>query len=114
MNERRSLLGMLVAGTCAALGLWTTPAPAGASEELTPQARAVVQALFPDAAVIGVQRETEGGVSYFEVDVRRGDERIEIEVTAEGAVGEIETRVALADVPQAARAGILSLCGTAE
>jgi hypothetical protein len=76
-------------------------------DELTPAAATTVKALFPAATVMGVGQESEQGVSYFEVAVRDGDRRVELEVTADGAVGEIESVWSIADVPQAARDQIL-------
>jgi hypothetical protein len=81
----------------------------GEPDDLTPEALAAVQELFPTASIVGIGREREHGVRYYEVAVRDGDERIEIEVTADGTVGEIESMVAISDVPAAVRSGIESL-----
>ena len=82
---------------------------AAKSAELTPAAAAAVNGLYPGAIVTGVEQEREDGVLYFEVAVRLGGEAIEIEVTPEGGIGEIETRVAMADLPKDVRDGISRL-----
>jgi hypothetical protein len=77
--------------------------------ELTPAAAAAVNQLYPGAIVSGVEQGREEGVRYFEVAVRVGGEVIEIEVTPDGGIGEIETRVAMADLPRDVRDGISRL-----
>ena len=92
-------------GALLILGAWTLGAAGG---KLPPQAKAAVRALYPAAELLEVHRERERGVSYYEVVVRQQDDRIEIEVAPDGAVGEIETRVAIADAPEAVRNAILA------
>ena len=50
---------------------------------------------FPDAIVVGFVMEREPGVRYYEVNLRRGEDRIEVEVAPDGNIGEIESRVVL-------------------
>jgi hypothetical protein len=82
---------------------------AGDAGDLTPEAVAAVKALYPNADIIGVGREREHGVLYYEVAIRDADQRIEIEVTADGAVGEVEMEVPMSDLPRAVQEGISSL-----
>jgi hypothetical protein len=103
----------------AVVGVWTfitvlcvlaTPdVRAGESAELTPAARAAVEKLYPTGSIVGVGHEREHGVRYYEVAVRDGEERIEVEVTEDGVIGEIESPIELMDVPVAARVEILRL-----
>ena len=63
---------------------------AGDSEELTPAAAAAVEELFPGATSLDVEQEREDGVRFYEVELRDGDETIEIEITAEGRLLTVE------------------------
>lgn len=102
---------VLLVGALGTLSVFADPIMVNAREaqaaELTVAAASAVKKLFPRALleVVGVERE--GGVQYYEVAVREGTQRLEIEVTADGAIGEIETEVTSADLPQAARDGML-------
>ena len=84
---------------------------AGGYDGLPPEAAAAVQALFPDATLVAIGQEREYGVFYYEVALRTGEATIELEVTTDGVVGEVETEVALADVPPPAQAEIARLTG---
>jgi hypothetical protein len=81
------------------------------AERLTAEAEAAVRELFPDALVLEVGHESEQGVRYFEVALRNGDETIEMEVTADGSVGEVETNIEIGDVPQLVRDEIRRVTG---
>jgi hypothetical protein len=111
MSVKRGVL--LLVGAAALLALpspFTGPAVrAGQTGDLTPEAVAAVKALYPHADVVAVGREREQGVLYYEVAIRDGGQRIEIEVTADGAIGETETEVALSDLPRTVQDGISSL-----
>ncbi len=100
----------LLAGTWGLLSLFAAragePQPA-----LTPQAETALRNLFPAAQILAVATERERGVRYYEVALRQGQGNIEIEVAPDGSVGEIETRVAPAEVPRAAMEGILQATG---
>lgn len=87
------------------------PGVAGGAGALTPEAAAAVQRLFPAGSIVGLGHEREGGVLFYEVVVRDGGETVEIEVTPSGAVGEIETEVALADLPPSVREKIVAVTG---
>jgi hypothetical protein len=83
--------------------------PAGGAKELTPAATAAVKGRFPTGSIVAVNQEREQGVRYFEVALKDGERRVEIEVTAEGTIGEIESAVAIEDVPELAREAIRTL-----
>ena len=55
---------------------------------------------FPGATVVGFVMEREPGVRYYEVNLRRGEDRIEVEVARDGSIGEIESKVALEGLPE--------------
>ncbi|MHC4808603.1 MAG: hypothetical protein ACYTBX_20400 [Planctomycetota bacterium] len=66
---------------------------------------------FPGATVVGFVMEREPGVRYYEVNLRRGEDRIEVEVAPDGSIGEIESRVALEGLPEAHQARIREAVG---
>ncbi len=87
-------------------------AVAGSSAELAqiaPRASAAVAQIFPGAAVLGYGEETEGDVAFYEVKVEFGDRQAQVEVTADGRVGEIESVVPAEGLPQPVRATLTRL-----
>jgi hypothetical protein len=76
-------------------------ARADGSDPLPAAAATAVERLFPAASVIEVGQEREHGVLLYEVLVRDGDKNVEVEVTPDGSIAEVETAVAVADLPQA-------------
>jgi hypothetical protein len=109
MKSRRNLSSLAGALTLVVLicGLPITDALDEEFDELTTAAAAAVKKSFPTATIMGVGQEREQGVLYYEVVLRDRGERVEVEVTPDGAIGEIESVVSIADVPQAAREQIL-------
>jgi len=111
MTRKRGV-GLLVGACALGAGIWVCAIQglaAGGPKELTPAASAAVKGRFPAGSIVAVSQEREGGVRYFEVAVQDGPRRVEIEVTAEGTIGEIESVVALDDLPQAVRDAIRTL-----
>ena len=90
-----ALTAFLVAAPAALL---PTPAVA-ASRRLPPAAARVIKANFPNATITGIGKERERGAWYYEVNLREGGRKFEVEVTKEGVIGEIEAKVRLSDVP---------------
>lgn len=70
---------------------------------------AVVKALaaaFPNATIDEVEAGEENGLKIFEVELKAGGAEIEVDVAPDGTILEIETEIALKDVPAAAAAVI--------
>jgi hypothetical protein len=88
-------------------------ATSASSEALSGVAAAVVEKLYPEGRVLDVVPEQEDGVELFEVLVQNGTTRVEIEITDDGQIGEIESLIALADVPSQARARLTAEIGDA-
>jgi uncharacterized membrane protein YkoI len=61
------------------------------SEDLPKAAAEAVKKSFPNATIIGVGREREHGVMLYEVNLRENGKTFELEVTADGVIGEIES-----------------------
>jgi hypothetical protein len=123
-GEKPEEVGMVSGrGFLSLVGVWATVSgagqlmgggvQAGGAEQLPPPAVAAVRRLFPAASVTGVGQEREQGVLYYEVVLREGNARIEVEVSPDGGVGEVERVVALAAVPQVVRDGISRRIGGA-
>jgi hypothetical protein len=66
---------------------------------------------FPGATVVGFVMEREPGVRYYEVNLRRDEDRIEVEVAPDGSIGEIESRVALEGLSEAHQARLREAVG---
>lgn len=89
--ERFLAAGLMLGFLCA----W---AHAGRSN-LPPKARESIQRNFPKARITAVGRERENGVMYYEVNLKENGKRFEVEVTADGTIGEIEANLRLSDLP---------------
>lgn len=70
-----------------------------AAGSLPEAALKALQTSFPDATVTEVEREREDGVPYFEVEMEAIDKEFDVEVTADGRIGEIETEMWAKDLP---------------
>jgi len=73
--------------------------PAYAGSKLPAKATEAVKAAFPKAQIVGVGRERENGVMYYEVNLKEDGKRFELEVTPDGAIGEIEGVLGIDDLP---------------
>ncbi|MCX5671703.1 MAG: hypothetical protein NTU94_10335 [Planctomycetota bacterium] len=95
----------------ALLGAATLPADEGckkekAKVELPEAAAKAINAAFPGATIAKVKAEDEDGMEVFEVELKIDKAEIEVTVTPCGIILEVETEVALKDVPEKARAAI--------
>lgn len=81
-------------GLASALGLSVLVVTAFAKQEhegktkLPEAAAAAITAAFPDATIDEVEQEDEDGVTVFDVELKKGDQRGEIGVLADGTVVE--------------------------
>jgi len=98
---------LLLPGLCLA-------ADPGPKSPLPEAALKAISASFPKAAIQEVGKERERGVPYFEVELKEGETEFEMEVTADGKIGEIEADVAPASLPEAVTAKIKQLAAGAE
>lgn len=110
IRTRWLLMGAAVM-VLALLGAATLSADEGckkekAKVELPEAAAKAIKAAFPDATIDEVEIDNEDGMKLFEVELKQGKAEIEVSVAPDGTIVEIETEVALKDVPAAAAAVI--------
>jgi uncharacterized membrane protein YkoI len=112
IRTRWLLMGMAVIAL-ALMGAATLPADEGckkeeakAKVELPEAAAKAIKDAFPLATIAKVKAEDEDGMKMFEVELKQDKAEIEVTVAPDGTIVEIETEVALKDVPEAARAAI--------
>jgi len=79
---------------------------AKAKVELPEAAANAIKKAFPNATIDEVEIDNENGMKLFEVELKQGEAEIEVSVAPDGTIVEIETEVALNDVPEKARAVI--------
>jgi hypothetical protein len=60
-----------------------------------------VKARFPKAKPVSAGKETEDGKTVYEVAIKDGDQPVDVTLTPDGTVVEIEKRIAAADLPRA-------------
>jgi hypothetical protein len=111
MIRTRWLLVGVAVMVLALLGAATLSADEGcrkekAKVELPEAAAKAIKAAFPDATIDEVEIDNEDGMKLFEVELKQGKAEIEVSVAPDGTIVEIETEVALKDVPAAAAAVI--------
>ena len=92
-----------VVTTLLVLGIFSLAHGAGAGRGLPPKAAEAVKAAFPKAVITGIGREREHGVMYYEVNLGQNGQRIEVEVTADGVIGESEAKLRMEDLPKDVR-----------
>ena len=100
-TNRRMLSTPLSLAAMALLAAASVMAGPKSTKQLPDPVAKAVKEKFPDATVVGFEREREGGVKYYEVELRQAGDRIEVEVAPDGKTGEIESVVAFANLPQA-------------
>jgi hypothetical protein len=72
-------------------------------EPLPPLVLAALNAEFPTAAVGEAKWTKEEGIALIEVELEQGDQDIEVKVTSEGVIAEIERDVEVGELPQAVK-----------
>jgi|SRR5579883_351631 len=90
-----------------AMAVFVLAAPVRADEEKVPLdkvPKAVLEAAkkrFPKAEVVGVEKETENGKTFYEVEMKEAGKTIDVIVTPEGAISKIEKQIDAKDLPKA-------------
>jgi hypothetical protein len=56
---------------------------------------------FPDAKMVSASTETEDGKTSFEIAVKNGEQNVEVLVTPQGTITEIEKQIDIKDCPKA-------------
>lgn len=103
MNHMRRLLGW----PAAVLSLAAFGGEVKLTESQVPRpALDAVRHKYPAAKVLGYEKETEGGKTVFEAKLTVGDQRIDVELSAEGRILAEETVVAADALPAAVKAGL--------
>jgi len=79
--------------------------------ELPAAVEKTVAAQSQGAAIRGFSMESEGGKTYYEVEMMTKGHSKDVSMTADGVITEIEEEVALASLPAAVQAGLKSKAG---
>ena len=70
-----------------------------------------VAAQTQGAAIRGFSMETEGGTTYYEVEMMTKGHTKDISMTADGTITEVEEQVTMASLPSDVRAGLRAAAG---
>src|SRR5215218_103439 len=101
------MMRLSVAGVVVSLGLLGLTPGARAEEEKIPLKdlpKAVLDAVmgrFPGAETTGAGKETEDGKTNFEVTLKEKGKNVDVTLTAEGRIVEVEREIAAGDLPKA-------------
>src|SRR5437879_2104073 len=93
--------------TVVAVGLFMCAGAAPGGEEKVPLDKlpqAVVDAVkakFPKAKLVSAEKETDDGKTVYEVAIKNDKQSIEVTLTPEGKIIEIEKQIAAKDLPKA-------------
>ncbi len=99
--------GMWGLGALAAVGLLVLVTGAKADEEKVPLDKVpkpvlnAVKARFPNAKVVQAGKENEGGKTVYEIAIKDKDQSIDVTVTPDGKIAEIEKTIATKALPAA-------------
>jgi uncharacterized membrane protein YkoI len=105
----RIMTGLLGATLLLSLGL-----AAGCAPSLPPAAADAVKAAFPQARIVEVEQEKEDGVTVYEVELRQDGKEVEITVSPDGVIVEVETQIPEAELPKAVAQTIAKVAGGAK
>jgi hypothetical protein len=84
-------------------------------QDLLPKAVAkTLKERFPAASVLTFDRINRHGVLCYDVVLRQLEQRTQVEVAADGSVGEIQSRLSLSSLPAAHQAMVLAATGEGE
>jgi hypothetical protein len=104
-----SRLQAVAAPVILSMFLIATVAVARSPRTLPAEVESAVRRAFPEATIRSFGRERENGALYYEVNLRQAGKRMEVEVSPEGVIGEIESRVYMEDLPAEMRSRIAKL-----
>ena len=104
----RKLMGFMTVLTLLALGgAWAWADQPGEEKiplnKLPKAVSKAVQTRFPDAKLVGAEKEKEKGKTVFEVAIEDKGQKIEVTLTPEGKIVEIEKQIKAADLPAAVK-----------
>ncbi len=104
--------GMWALGAVAAVGLLVLVTGARADEEKVPLDKVpkpvlnAVKARFPNAKVVHADKETENGKTMYEIAIKDKNQSIDVTVTADGKIAEIEKTIATTALPPTVTAAL--------
>jgi phosphopantothenoylcysteine synthetase/decarboxylase len=93
-----AVLGLLLA---AALPAGAEDKPQDKKVELTKAAADAINAAFPGAKIEKIKLEDEDGVKVFEVELELKDGDVEVTVSPDGVIAEVETEITVEALPKA-------------
>ena len=91
--------------------------PARADEEKVPLDKlpkavaGAVEKMFPKAKVVSASKEVEDKKTVYEVSIRDGEQNVQVTVTPEGEITEVEKEIAAKDLPKEVRATLAEKYG---
>ena len=95
----RMAAGLLGAASLLALSLAAGCAPSVCS--LRPAAADAVKAAFPQGKILEVEQDSEGGLAVYEVELDQDGKEVEVTVSPDGVILEVETEIPRAELPKA-------------
>ena len=70
--------------------------------QVTPEAKKVLETRFPEATITEVESEYAWGLKVYEAELKQGDREMDVKLSLDGKIIEVETQVSLSEVPKAA------------
>ncbi len=98
---RRTLWATALTAICGCLAAVGADEAAEKAPLLTAAAQQAILKAFPAATIDEVDTESEDGVEYFEVELEQAGKKLDVEVSAEGVIGEVGSAVQMEELPEA-------------
>ncbi len=77
------------------------------AKDLPAAVTAAFQKAYPNAKLVGASKETEKGVTYYEIESKDGSVRRDLLYTEDGTVSETEETIAISALPKAVTASLM-------
>lgn len=105
----RMATGLVGATWLLSLGLATGCAPS-----LPPAAADAIKAAFPQARMVEFEQDSEGGLAAYEVELDQDGKEVEVTVSRDGVILEVETEIARSELPKAVADALAKAAGDAK
>lgn len=101
MNRGRGLAVVALTGLVVAAGTMQADEEDIAISKLPKSVIEGIKAKYPDATLLSAEKETQGNKTFYEVNIKHKERKIELLLTPEGKIVTVEQAIAAKDLPKA-------------
>ncbi len=81
---------------------------------VSPAAKTALKTAYPEASITEVESEFAWGTKVYEAELKQGDRQIDVKLSFDGEIIEVETKMSMSDVPKAVAEAITEAAKGAE